>query len=228
LKPPETIQTMKVPKPPKQPKLPKRPKLPGPTKPTKPTKDKLTSSTIKTAVLGHFRFHGLWTLFSTEASEWHADILMVDPREYLVEFEVKVSIADLKEDFKKRKHEAYRKYRGKSGLVPNRLYYSVPKEMGARAREILGPYPAYGIVTVEEGTRAVEVVKSAGLIHEFHKATPKAKRIILLRMGSELIDLRRRRDKEAPEERLVPLEDDVLDLGPFALGGDDGLFEDVQ
>jgi hypothetical protein len=156
-------------------------------------------------------------MFSTEVSEWHADILMVDPREDLVEFEVKVSLADLKEDFKKRKHEAYRKYTGKSGLVPNRLYYAVPKEMAARAREILKPYPAYGIVTVEEGTRAVEVVKGAGLIHEFHKATPMAKRKILLRMGSELIGLRRRRDKEAPTEMLTPLEDDVLDLKPFAV-----------
>jgi hypothetical protein len=174
---------------------------------------------MKTAILGHFRFKERWVLFSTEASEWKADILMVDPDDNLVEFEVKVSVHDFREDFKKRKHAAYRKYAGKSGLVPNRLYFAVPKAMEANAREILAPYPAYGLLTVDELSREVRIAGRSRALHRFHKATDKAKRVILLRMGSELIGLRRRMDKSYKGETLVPLEDDIVDLAPFILEG---------
>jgi hypothetical protein len=178
---------------------------------------RLCSSTVKTAVLSHFRFDERWVLFSTEASLWHADILMVDSNDWLVEFEVKISISDLKADFEKPKHKSYKLYRGKGGMVPNRLYFAMPKNIASKAKEILAPHPAYGIIAVDETDRKVEVFKKAGFIHKFHKATEKAKRTILLRMGSELIDLRRRRDKENPEEDLRPLEEDILDLSPYVI-----------
>jgi hypothetical protein len=179
--------------------------------------NKLNSHIMKTAVLAHFRFKESWILFSTEASQWHADILMVDPSDNLVEFEVKCSLSDLRADFKKRKHSYYRRYKGKTGMVPNRLYFVVPKSLSSKAKEILRPYPVYGIITVSEEDRAVAVMKSAGFIHKLHKVSEKAKRTIILRMGSELIDLRRRKDHERPEENLFPIEDDILDLSPYVI-----------
>jgi hypothetical protein len=172
---------------------------------------------MKTAVLAHFRFNERWILFSTEASQWHADILMVDPSDNLVEFEVKVSLSDLRADFKKRKHAFYRTYKGKSGMVPNRLYFVVPKSIASNAKKILQSFPAYGVIAVSELDKSVEVLKTAGWIHKFHKVTDKARRTIILRMGSELIDLRRKKDHERPEERLFPPEGDILDLGPYVL-----------
>jgi hypothetical protein len=180
---------------------------------------RLNSALIKTAVLGHFRFNERYIYICTEASPWNADILMIDPKDYLVEIEVKVSIADLKADLKKPKHRAYQFCREKRGIVPNRMYFAVSEAMGTRAKEILAAYPAYGILTVNESDRTVKLFKKAGWIHKKHKATEKDKRMIILRMGSELIGLRRRKDKENPEELLVPLEDDILDLSPFVLHG---------
>jgi hypothetical protein len=178
---------------------------------------KLNSSTIKTAVLSHFRFDEKWILFSTEASLWFADILMVDPADNLVEFEVKTSLSDLKADFAKKKHKSYRLYKGKGGMVPNKLYFAIPKRLAQKVKEILEPYPAYGIITVDEFEGKVDVFKRARPIHNFHKATEKAKRIILLRMGSELISLRRQRDVEGGEEKTHPHEEDVLDLAPYVI-----------
>jgi hypothetical protein len=180
-------------------------------------KARLCSSTIKTAVLGHFRFNERWILFSTEASLWHADILMVDKNDYLVEFEVKVSISDLKADFEKKKHKSYKNYNGRGGMVPNRLYFAVPKLLVTKASVILKAYPAYGIITVDESDGKVEVFKRAGFIHRFHKASEKARRVILLRMGSELISLRRLRSPEDSKENFMFKEDDILDLGPYII-----------
>jgi hypothetical protein len=191
-------------------------KAPASKKNSKPV-PRLNSSIIKTAVLGHFRFKEKWILFSTEASLWFADILMVDASDNLVEFEVKTTISDLKADFLKKKHKSYKNYKGKSGMVPNRLYFAVPKLLAPKAKEILEAYPAYGVITVDEFDRTVAVYKRAGSLHTFHRATEKAKRIIILRMGSELISLRQLTDKEIEGDSPPPLGEDILDLAPYVI-----------
>ena len=176
---------------------------------------RLTPSDIKTALLAHFRFHKMWIFFTTEVSEWRADILMIDPGGSLVEFGAKASLADLSADLTQKKHEWYKNYDGKSGMVPNRLYFAVPEELGKEAKKILAPWPRYGLAAVNEKDKTVRVLKIAGWIHKLHNATEKARKLITLRMGSELIDLRRSKDMDKTGGKFSPHEKDILDLGPF-------------
>jgi hypothetical protein len=75
---------------------------------------------------------------------WHlsyeADMVMVNANNYATEIEVKISISDLKKDFKKRKH-----------LQPSKvfkfMYYAIPVEMMEKAKEIIPE--KYGIITVK-------------------------------------------------------------------------------
>ncbi|MDR2199058.1 MAG: hypothetical protein LBR53_06350 [Deltaproteobacteria bacterium] len=175
----------------------------------------LDSSQIKTAILSHFRFELGWIYFSTEVSEWKADILMIDPSENLVEVEVKVSLADFKADFKKKKHEAYESPRGNEGVMPNKFYFAAPKSLEAGALSLMKERPLYGLLTVDESSGAVRTAKRAGLLNGRRGAGEKAKRVVVMRMGSELISLRRERLAAGNPE--FSAEEDVLDLAPYEI-----------
>jgi hypothetical protein len=177
---------------------------------------KLTSSLVKTAVLSHFRFDLGYINFATEVSEWNSDIMLIDPRGNLIEIEVKVSISDLKEDFKKPKHRAYLAYAGRGGMVPNRFFFAVPKSIQESALKVVSEHAFYGLLTVDDSSQIVGVRRPAGLIHNFHKASDKARRVITLRMGSELIRLRKKLDKTGDWENDFAV-DDILDLAPFII-----------
>jgi len=94
-----------------------------------------------------------------------ADVLAVDKKGYLIEVEVKVSIADFKADRKKGKHEYYRKlcglpYKnqrvrfGKLEVIEpknyptHHFYFAVPNEIANKAKMICDNlYPYAGLLT---------------------------------------------------------------------------------
>lgn len=69
-----------------------------------------------------------------------SDMLCIDADNRLTEIEIKVSISDLKADFKKNKHDNPNKYIG-------RLIYAIPQELLEKSLPII-PLK-YGIITVK-------------------------------------------------------------------------------
>lgn len=54
---------------------------------------------------------------------WECDLICITGAGYVTEFEIKTSKADLKADFKKRKHDYYRTQGNYGYRIPNRLVY---------------------------------------------------------------------------------------------------------
>lgn len=70
-----------------------------------------------------------------------ADVLAVNKNRFLVETEVKVTLADLKRDAQKEKHRAFREDRLK--YAARHLYFAVPKDIANDARVICDNYYPY-------------------------------------------------------------------------------------
>ena len=82
---------------------------------------------------------------SAYADEERADVLAVDKNRFLIETEVKVTLADLKRDAKKIKHRDFREARPRS--VARHFYFAVPREIANEARLICDElYPYAGVL----------------------------------------------------------------------------------
>jgi hypothetical protein len=65
----------------------------------------MNSKEIKAALLQHYRYDRQYKLVALEAQHFHnADVVCVNNRGWIIETEVKVSIADMKADINKPKH----------------------------------------------------------------------------------------------------------------------------
>lgn len=112
----------------------------------------MSSSFIKTALVSYLRFAKGAKQVATEAGEFSSDVLAIKKKE-LYEFEVKVSKADLKADFKKPKHRKYQtKYLTPTQAkhVPNYFYFAVPPELAEFALQQNLTTP-YGVAVVHTG-----------------------------------------------------------------------------
>lgn len=123
---------------------------------------------------------------ATEVGAHSADILGINEKR-MVELEVKITLSDLKNDFKKHKHYVYRKEDYSSWQlqwVPTHFYYLVPKELVAQAKQFLDTYKCekYGIIQAEDMT----VIKRAAWLHK-REINSHVKFVVALRMGSELL-----------------------------------------
>jgi len=84
---------------------------------------------------------------------YEADMLVVTRAKFCTEIEVKISMADWKADFDKRKHK----------IPDNRVkyqYYAAPYELALRYTELEIP-EGWGVIGVEDGGRSVEILKEA-------------------------------------------------------------------
>lgn len=166
----------------------------------------MNAEDLKTEAIAWLRYIRRCHLVCTEVGPYNADCWgLSDGR--LVEVETKISIADLKADFRKGKHARYALDQQKYYGVPNTFYFCVPAELQTKALELLdkleplcyvkpGPVAAvvkkYGLLVYEEASvlgRHLTVVKKAGFIH---KNAPSAGtvRVAEMRMASELCGLR--------------------------------------
>jgi len=155
----------------------------------------MNANEIKTKVLHYWRFtRNGYNYIATEAGKFKSDILVSNEKE-IIECETKISRADLRNDFKKKKHSIY----GKPSTwyakwIPNKFYFAVPKSLTEYALELSEGTP-YGVIEVSDkiiGKNKKEIycqiVKSAGVIQ--NKFKEKLHKQILMRCSSELIRLR--------------------------------------
>ena len=150
----------------------------------------MDSKEVKSKLLAYWRFKRKYNYIATECGAYNSDILVANDNE-CVEVEVKVSKADLKNDFKKRKHKIYAN--GKSKWIPQKFYFGVPEELVSVAVEMCQG-TQYGVICVQNGPYSP--------FKDFCKVILRAKKLnskplnedvvrkIVMRMGSELINNR--------------------------------------
>lgn len=173
----------------------------------------MTSKEIKIALMFYWRFSRGYHLTASEvltlnvsyyqrkklgvtnkASSFYADVLAINPEKDVLEFEVKTSIADLKNEFRSKelKHTIYQRcseFPKSQCLIPNKLYYVLPKDLIEQAAKILKDTP-YGLAQVnhtdvKKRTPMFTFVKRAKKLHD--KAPKDLIKVITKRMSSELI-----------------------------------------
>ena len=147
---------------------------------------------IRTSCLEWLRLQQRCAFIATEVGSFSADVFGVSETK-AIELEIKVSMGDLKRDFRKYKHNYYNGEQYGSNYQldwhPTHFYFVVPEEMLAEAKEFVAKHPhglKYGVICAE--TMAVH--KNPKRLHD-REPSSKVKFAIALRMGSQLIRFHR-------------------------------------
>lgn len=149
------------------------------------------SRDMKYQALKWLRLDQRCMFIATEVGQYNADVLGINEKK-IVEIEVKISMTDFKNDFKKPKHEQY----SKAGYfteawykawVPTHFYFAVLDEMVEPVKEFLDKHKgeltnAYGVINAKDWS----VVRRAKWLHK-DPPSNRVKCTTALRMGSELI-----------------------------------------
>lgn len=153
----------------------------------------MNAGDLKGEILGWLRFIKKMEYVCTEVGNWKADCWGVSDTR-LIEVETKVTISDLKADFRKPKHRAY----AAGAYAPNLFYFAVPENLKDASLALLeknadlGLVPKYGLLTVRriEGYlgRQTDVAREASRLHT-QAPDDDIRRVAMLRMGSELCGL---------------------------------------
>jgi hypothetical protein len=104
------------------------------------------SDYIKACLSAYYRFGKQFHYIATEAGRFNSDFLAVKDN-VCTEVEIKVSKADLNNDFKKDKHRMYAN--AKSKYVPNYFFFAVPEELVEYAVAKCVDKP-YGVLVVKK------------------------------------------------------------------------------
>ncbi len=141
---------------------------------------------------GRFSLRGSNVFFLMENVSWglfnwgEVDLLVCSKALYLTDVEIKLSISDLRADFRKRK---WRSNRFKADIKHH--YYAVPKEIEVRAISVIEQHrPNSGIIVVEKklcGSGGNEYHIESCRVLKQSKANNKAKAF----PGDKLINLAR-------------------------------------
>ena len=114
----------------------------------------MKSSTLKAEGLAWLRYVKRADSIATEIGPYSADILGVNSS-YSIEVEVKCTLADLKNDFKKTKHILYQG-NAPGTFVPNFFYVMVPVDLEEKALVVLDEKgPKYGLLVFEENKQVL-------------------------------------------------------------------------
>ena len=113
----------------------------------------MTAEDIKAIVASYWRYVKQCPVVALEVnsnlSSWSgekADVLAVNKNRFLIETEVKVTLADLRRDVKKSKHRHFRECRH----VTKYFYFAVPKDIANAAKLICADiYPYAGILGID-------------------------------------------------------------------------------
>jgi len=113
----------------------------------------MTSDQIKAVITSYWRYVRQCPVIALEVNanlgsysgEEVADVLAVGKNRYLIETEVKVTLADLKRDARKKKHRGFREGRG--SCVAHSFYFAVPKDIANSAKLLCDDlFPYAGIL----------------------------------------------------------------------------------
>ena len=173
----------------------------------------INSDYCKAALFSYLRFTGKSYLFASECGHYNSDILAVQKNK-LIEYEIKISKTDFKNDFKKEKHEKFEmsieqlqytltkmtennasSYEIKSIktdfiYIPNQFYFTVPTELVPFAKGYLeAENSKYGLIEIRGRSypwiqKPIVVIKAQDL-HD-RPVQKIVQKTILSRMGSEL------------------------------------------
>lgn len=141
----------------------------------------------------YLRFKQRYIDVATECGRFNADILAHNGKE-IIEVEVKTSIADLRNDMKKKKHYYYQK---QHKATPNKFYFAIPRKLRDAAIELTENTP-YGIIAVKKIIIDKPVrARDIDFCFIYKRAKPLTNivsteliRDIHMRCSSELINLR--------------------------------------
>lgn len=124
----------------------------------------MNSDQVKAAVASYWRYIRQCPVIALEVSynlssyadEERADILAVDKNRFLIETEVKVTLADLKRDANKTKHRRFRD--DHPGVVAKHFYFAVPREIGNEAKLICNDFYPYAGLLATNGLEETGVM----------------------------------------------------------------------
>jgi len=99
----------------------------------------VSADAIKATIAGHFRYELQYHFVALEGNcqlqsyndYGQADVLAITPDRYLIEVEVKTSLADFRKDIKKPKHRAFRD--GDDRYPTKYFHFAVPRELANQA-----------------------------------------------------------------------------------------------
>jgi len=152
--------------------------------------EKSDSRKIKHKALLWLRLDQRCAFIATEAGGYNSDALGINENK-MIEVEVKTSLEDLKNDFKKHKHRQYFRsekdsldFTCENRWIPTHFYFAVPETLVEDAKKIIVDkgYEPYGVINADSW----KVERRAKWIHK-RPPVSEAKFILALRMGSELI-----------------------------------------
>lgn len=151
----------------------------------------MNSNYIKTALLCWIRFSKQIAIVATEVGNNSADVAY-SVNNCLYEIEVKVSVQDFKEDFKKPKHIAYKM--GKGLWTPNYFSFAVPDSLVDKVMPLVENTP-YGLIAIvgqfDAANRLLpwdlrtKTIKRAKSLHT-NRCAGSVKHAMVKRMASEL------------------------------------------
>lgn len=145
----------------------------------------VTAKKIRASLISNLRFDKQIYVIATEVGAYFADVLCVRDQK-LVEYEIKISRADLMKDFKKLKHKIYE--RDQSDFIPTQFYFVVPENLIKIAIDLVkgSEYAKYGVIECDSGTCWVR--KRAKKIHN-QKVSDGVVNTIAARASSQLANL---------------------------------------
>lgn len=154
----------------------------------------MNADELKVIIARHFRYDGQCPFVAFEAG-WDldsfssnvADVLAVDKQGFLLEAEIKISLADLRKDAGKNKHELIK--RAVDGNIPTSrfgneplvlthlFYFAVPRDIANQAKPVVESlYPYAGLIAPANGSTKIQSFKVARPIsdkrltlHQFYR-----------------------------------------------------------
>lgn len=105
----------------------------------------VTAKKIRASLISNLRFDKQIYVIATEVGSYYADVLCVRDQK-LVEYEIKISRADLIKDFQKLKHKIYKN--AQSDFIPTQFYFVVPENLIKIAIDLVkgSEYAKYGVI----------------------------------------------------------------------------------
>lgn len=117
----------------------------------------MLSDKIKTSLLRYWRSRNYAASVEVHSSYGDIEDVVAFKDNHVVVVEVKISISDLKQDSKKRKHKKLA--RKNHRYMANHYYFCVPEELQDEAlEEISKSYPEFGLMIYKEDEAIIETV----------------------------------------------------------------------
>jgi hypothetical protein len=145
----------------------------------------VTADQVKAVIASYWRYVRQCPVIALEVShnlsayadEERADVLAVDKNRFLIETEVKVTLADLRRDARKSKH---RDFQDKRFCVARYFYFAVPRDIANDAKLTCDNLYSYAGVLGVDGTDeyGVEIYRNAKPLSDKKLTYPQVLRII--------------------------------------------------